>query len=154
MQELFNALRQRGIMLATAESCTGGMIAKTITDEAGSSDVFERGFVTYSNASKAELLAVPDDLLETHGAVSAEVAQAMAEGALEHSNAKIAVSCTGIAGPSGGSAEKPVGLVYIGIASAMMSAPRTFEHHFEGDRDAVRRQTVDAALKHVMECLT
>lgn len=153
MQELFKALRQRGIKIATAESCTGGMIAKTITDEAGSSEIFERGFVTYSNESKAELLAVPQDMLDTKGAVSAEVAQAMAEGALEHSNAKIAVSCTGIAGPDGGSADKPVGLVYIGVAS-VMGAPQTYEHHFTGDRDAVRSQTVDAALNHVMECLT
>lgn len=153
MQALFDALKQRGIMLATAESCTGGMIAKTVTDLPGSSDIFERGFVTYSNASKTELLAVQPELLETHGAVSAEVAQAMAEGALEHSNAKIAVSCTGIAGPGGATPDKPVGLVYIGLASRMGPA-KSFEHHFSGDRAAIRRQTVDAALDHVLKELS
>lgn len=152
MQELFEALHQRGIMLATAESCTGGMIAKTITDLPGSSEIFDRGFVTYSNESKAELLAVPEAMLAEYGAVSAQVAQAMAEGALNHSNAKIAVSCTGIAGPGGGSAEKPVGLVYIGIAS-VMGGPRTFEHHFQGNRDTIRTRTVEAALKHLLETL-
>jgi len=150
MSALFEKLKQRGLMLATAESCTGGMIAKTITDIAGSSAIFERGFITYSNESKAELLAVPEELIEKHGAVSAEVATAMAAGALEHSNADIAVSCTGVAGPGGGTPDKPVGLVYIGIASKMR-APKSFRHNFNGDRDAVRSQTVDAALSHVEE---
>ncbi len=152
MQELFDALKQRGIMLATAESCTGGMIAKTITDMPGSSAVFERGFVTYSNEAKAELLAVPYEMINEYGAVSPQVAQAMAEGALEHSNAKVAVSCTGVAGPDGGSAEKPVGLVYIGVAS-VSGVAESFEHHFSGDRDAVRKQTVEAAFQHVLDVL-
>lgn len=152
MQELFEALKRRGIMMATAESCTGGLIAKTITDLPGSSEIFERGFVTYSNQSKVELLAIPEAVIDRHGAVSAEVAQAMAEGALEHSNAKIAVSCTGIAGPGGGTKEKPVGLVYIGVASRM-GPPRTYEHSFSGDRDSIRKQCVDAALAHVLEAL-
>lgn len=150
MQALFDALKQRGLMLATAESCTGGMIAKTLTDRAGSSAIFERGFITYSNESKNELLAVSHDLLDTYGAVSAEVAEAMAAGALEHSNADIAVSCTGIAGPDGGTPDKPVGLVFIGIASQMHGV-KSHRHQFGGDRDAVRTQTVDAALRHVLK---
>ena len=152
MQALFDELKQRGLMLTTAESCTGGMIAKAVTDLPGSSAIFERGFVTYSNDSKIELLAVPEDLLERYGAVSAEVAEAMATGALVHSNADIAVSCTGIAGPDGGTAEKPVGLVYIGLASRT-GRTRHFEHRFDGDRETVRKQTVDAALEHVLDAL-
>jgi len=150
--DLFNALKQRGLLLATAESCTGGMIASTITDKAGSSAIFERGFVTYSNAAKIELLAVPHELLEEHGAVSAEVAAAMAAGALEHSNADIAVSCTGIAGPDGGTDTKPVGLVYIGLVSKSVQSA-AFEHYFNGDRNAVRKQTVEAALQHIADAL-
>lgn len=146
MQALFDVLKQRGLKLATAESCTGGMIAKTITDMAGSSAIFERGFITYSNESKTELLAVPHELIDRHGAVSAEVAEAMAAGALEHSNADIAVSCTGIAGPDGGTTEKPVGLVYIGIASKMHDV-KSHKHNFSGDREAVRRQTVEASFR-------
>lgn len=152
MQALFDALKQRGLMMATAESCTGGMIGATVTDLPGSSEIYERGFITYSNEAKQELLAVPFELLEEHGAVSPQVAQAMAEGALEHSNADIAVSCTGIAGPGGGTDTKPVGLVYIGIASRF-GTTQSFEHHFTGDRHAVRTQTVDAALNHVLNAL-
>ncbi len=150
MQALFDELKKRGLKMATAESCTGGMIAKTITDLPGSSAIFERGFITYSNRSKTELLAVPPELLDKHGAVSAEVARAMATGALEHSDADIAVSCTGIAGPDGGTKDKPVGLVYIGLAGKMIKGAKSFEHSFKGDRDAVRTQTVEAALQHVL----
>ncbi|WP_019961811.1 CinA family protein [Woodsholea maritima] len=108
--------RNAGLMLATAESCTGGLVAASLTDIAGSSDVFERGFVTYSNAAKHDLLGVSADSLADHGAVSKQVAQDMALGALENSLADIAVSITGIAGPGGGSEDKPVGLVYFGLA--------------------------------------
>lgn len=152
MQALFDLLKERKLVLVTAESCTGGMIAKTITDMPGSSAIFERGFVTYTNQSKTEMLAVPEDILAEHGAVSTPVAQLMAAGALARSYADIAISCTGVAGPSGGTESKPVGLVYIGIAMRD-SAAQAFEHHFKGDRDAVRQQTVEAALKHVMESL-
>ena len=113
---LLAACRERGLKLATAESCTGGLIAAILTEVPGSSDVFERGFVTYSNEAKTEMLGVSAALIEKHGAVSAEVARAMAEGALRNSRADIAVSVTGVAGPGGGTAEKPVGLVHFGAA--------------------------------------
>lgn len=109
--------RARGLKIATAESCTGGMVAMNLTAIAGSSDVVDRGFVTYSNAAKMAMIGVPERLLAAHGAVSAEVAAAMAEGALRASDADLAVAITGIAGPGGGSAEKPVGLVHLAAAS-------------------------------------
>ncbi|WP_342362569.1 CinA family protein [Terrarubrum flagellatum] len=112
-RETLQLARARSLMIATAESCTGGMVAMLLTDIAGSSDVFERGFVTYSNRAKQEMLGVPFDLLEKHGAVSREVALAMAEGALARSAAQLSVAITGVAGPGGGSAEKPVGLVHL-----------------------------------------
>jgi len=139
------ALRKRGWMVATAESCTGGLIAAALTSIAGSSDVVDRGFVTYSNAAKTEMLGVPDELIANHGAVSAEVAAAMATGALQTSRADVAVSVTGIAGPGGGSAEKPVGLVWFGLAT-IGSAVRSTSEVFDGDRDAVRHATVLRAL--------
>ncbi len=111
--ELLDRLRAQGLRLATAESCTGGLIAALFTEVAGSSDVVERGFVTYSNAAKTELLGVADDLLARHGAVSEPVARAMVQGALAHSHADIAISVTGVAGPGGGTDAKPVGLVHI-----------------------------------------
>lgn len=111
--ELLDRLRAQGLRLATAESCTGGLISALFTEIAGSSDVVERGFVTYSNAAKSELLGVSEDLLARHGAVSEPVARAMVQGALAHSHADIAVSVTGVAGPGGGSDAKPVGLVHI-----------------------------------------
>ena len=110
---LLAACRAKGLTLATAESCTGGMIAAILTEVAGASDVFERGFVTYSNAAKMEQLGVPAQLIATHGAVSKAVAHAMALGALVHSRAQLAVAVTGIAGPDGGTPEKPVGLVHL-----------------------------------------
>src|ERR1700685_1989219 len=112
---VLDACRRAHLTLATAESCTGGMVAAALTDIAGSSDVVERGFVTYSNAAKNELVGVPADLIERHGAVSAEVAAAMAEGALAHAPVDLAVSVTGIAGPGGATPTKPVGLVYLGV---------------------------------------
>src|SRR5262249_45856777 len=126
--------RQRGWMIATAESCTGGLIAATLTEIAGSSDVVDRGFVTYSNEAKSDLLGVPATLIAEHGAVSAEVASAMAAGALNRSRAAIAVAVTGIAGPGGGSPEKPVGLVYIGLARRDQPEPSVERHVFDGRR--------------------
>ena len=145
-EELIEHYVQAGLMLTTAESCTGGMIAAAITDIAGSSAIFDRGFVTYSNEAKTEMLGVPAALIAQHGAVSEEVARAMAQGALTHSRANFAISTTGIAGPSGGSAEKPVGTVYIGQCRKG-EAPTATLRHFSGDRAAIRAQTVQAALK-------
>ena len=138
--------RRAGTKLATAESCTGGAIAAALTDIAGSSDVFERGFVVYSNEAKTELLGVPAALIARHGAVSHEVAAAMAAGALAHSRADLAVSVTGIAGPGGGTPTKPVGLVYIGCAGRG-GVPSVERHVFAGDRAAVRAATVQRALE-------
>jgi nicotinamide-nucleotide amidase len=141
--------RAEKFMLATAESCTGGMIAAALTDIAGSSDVVERGFVTYSNAAKSEMLGVPADLIARVGAVSEEVARAMAMGALVHAPVDLAIAVTGIAGPGGGSAGKPVGLVHFGVARR--GVPTHTEHHvFPGDRDAVRRATVLRALEMLL----
>lgn len=137
--------RARGLRLATAESCTGGLIIGCLTGIAGSSDVVDRGFVTYSNASKTEVLGVAPDLIVRLGSVSAEVARAMAEGALARSNADIVVAVTGIAGPGGGSAEKPVGLVHF-ACTRRGAAMRPARHVFPGDRAAVRHATVDVAL--------
>jgi nicotinamide-nucleotide amidase len=151
--EVLAQARVKGVKIATAESCTGGLIAALLTEIAGSSDVFERGFVTYSNDAKRELLGVPDDLLATHGAVSAPVARAMAQGALRHSRADLAIAVTGIAGPGGGTAQKPVGLVH--IAAARGSALRAQEHRF-GDpgREQVRLRTVEAALHLLTDFLS
>jgi nicotinamide-nucleotide amidase len=149
--QLAQLLPSRGLMVCTAESCTGGLIAAACTDRAGSSVWFERGFVTYSNASKTDLLAVPADLIVRHGAVSQEVARAMAAGALVHAQAQLAVAVTGVAGPGGGSADKPVGTVW--LAWAMGSQVRTERQHFEGDRGAVRQATVVRALQGLIEML-
>jgi nicotinamide-nucleotide amidase len=137
--------RKAGLKVVTAESCTGGLVAAALTAIAGSSDVVERGFVTYANEAKHEMLGVGWDTLESHGAVSEPVARAMARGALTHSQAEIAVSVTGIAGPGGGSAEKPVGLVY--FAAARSGFELLAEHHvFPGDRDGIRRLATITAL--------
>jgi nicotinamide-nucleotide amidase len=144
------ACRAAGLMLATAESCTGGLIAGMLTGIAGSSDVVDRGFVTYSNQAKTEMLGVPAHLIEAVGAVSQEVAKAMAAGALAHSGAGIAVSVTGIAGPGGGSADKPVGLVWFGVARRDGTAI-TDRQVFPGDRAAVRWAAVLHALGLVLD---
>ena len=151
VQNLASALRQRGWMLATAESCTGGLIAGACTDLAGSSDWFERGFVTYSNAAKTELLGVSAELIARHGAVSEAVVRAMAEGAVRHSRAQMAVAVTGVAGPGGGSADKPVGTVWFGWC--VDGRVQTARQHFEGDRQAVRAQTVAHALAGLLQRL-
>jgi nicotinamide-nucleotide amidase len=143
---VISAFRGKDLTVATAESCTGGMIAASLTDVAGSSKVFERGFVTYSNEAKTELLGVPAAMIAEHGAVSEPVARAMAQGALAHSYADVAVAVTGIAGPGGGTAEKPVGLVYIG-AARRGSAATVERHVFGGDRADVRQATVQRALE-------
>ena len=144
-------LLTRGWMLATAESCTGGMIAAACTDLAGSSQWFERGFVTYSNAAKTEMLGVPAALIAQHGAVSEPVARAMAEGAVAHAHAQVAVAVTGVAGPTGGSADKPVGMVWFGWCVAGQTHSQV--QHFAGDRAAVRGATVWNALAQLAHLL-
>jgi len=144
------ALCARGWMIATAESCTGGLIAAACTAVAGSSDWFERGFVTYSNAAKIELLDVPAALIAAHGAVSAEVARAMADGALARSHATLAVAVTGIAGPGGGTPDKPVGTVWLALAqTGRVTAAELLQ--LGGDRSTVRELTVQHALQRLSE---
>ena len=143
---LLDRYRKAGRRLATAESCTGGMVAARLTDIAGSSDVVERGFVTYSNEAKIELLGVSAELIQHYGAVSAQVARAMAEGALAHSRADIAISITGIAGPGGAVPGKPVGLVYLAVASKGRDT-KVERQHFDGDRTAVRGAALERALE-------
>lgn len=146
-------LRAARNSIATAESCTGGLLAKCLTDISGSSDYFDRGWVTYSNAAKMAELGVEPRALTRHGAVSEAVALAMVRGALARSQAQHAVAVTGIAGPSGGSAEKPVGLVWIGWGRRQGDHHRIHatEYRFRGGRDAVRRQAVAAALKGLLD---
>ncbi|MBX6320195.1 MAG: CinA family protein [Rhodospirillaceae bacterium] len=144
-EEVIDGFRRVGWRLALAESCTGGLIAGQLTEVPGASDVVERGFVVYSNAAKVELLGVPPEVLERFGAVSAETAAAMAEGALARAHAEVALAVTGIAGPGGGSPAKPVGLVFFGLAHRGAPA-RTERHVFAGDRRAVRTASVARAL--------
>ncbi|MBG1231567.1 CinA family protein [Aestuariivirga litoralis] len=150
--ELVAELIKYKAVVATAESCTGGMVAAAITDIAGSSAIFDRAFVTYSNEAKNEMIGVPTELITAHGAVSEDVARAMAKGALAHSNATLAVAITGIAGPSGGSAEKPVGLVHFACASKA-----GYERHerqvFPGDRAAIRLAARNFALQMLGKAL-
>jgi len=144
-ESLLAACRAKGVLLTTAESCTGGLIAATLTAIAGSSDVVDRGFVTYSNEAKDELIGVPLPLIMEHGAVSDPVARAMAEGALARSRATVAVSVTGVAGPGGGSAEKPVGLVCFGLARKGLPVEGD-SVVFPGDRGAIRAAAVAHAF--------
>ena len=144
-------LKEKGARLVTAESCTGGWVAQAVTSIAGSSDWFERGFVAYSNDAKRELLGVGEDTLVRHGAVSEETAREMARGALAHSRGTIALAITGIAGPTGGTTAKPVGMVC--FAWAQDGRLRSETRHFAGDREAVRRQAVIRALEGVIEAL-
>ena len=179
VQSLGAQLLARGWMLATAESCTGGLIAAACTDLAGSSTWFERGFVTYSNAAKAQMLGIDAALIARHGAVSEPVARAMAQGALQHAYAQVALAVTGVAGPSGGSADKPVGTVWFawalpaqtsgtpasdagadladlaGRAKASAQAPMLHSEvkHFAGDRAAVRQATLRHSLRRLLELL-
>ncbi len=158
---LGDALRARGWRLATAESCTGGLLAGTCTAPAGASDWFAAGFVTYANDAKSGLLGVPAALIARHGAVSAEVAEAMARGALAHADVQLALSVTGVAGPGGGSVAKPVGTVWLGLAwvdpagaEASRVAARTECLHLDGDRAAIRAQTVAIALRRLVAAAT
>ena len=150
--EVLARCRASGLKLATAESCTGGMVATALTDIAGSSDVIERGFVTYSNAAKRDMLGVARATLGRHGAVSAETARAMARGALRRSRAQASVAITGIAGPTGGSRAKPVGLVFIAWARGGR-APDAERFDFKGGRASIRRRSVAAALQGLLERL-
>jgi nicotinamide-nucleotide amidase len=148
--EVLALCRRHGLMLATAESCTGGLVAAALTAIPGSSSVVERGFVTYSNQAKIEMLGVPAGLIEAHGAVSAEVARAMAEGAVSRSRADVSLSITGIAGPDGGTPAKPVGTVH--IAAALRGALTLHRAClFVGDRDSVREQSAMMALELLIE---
>jgi nicotinamide-nucleotide amidase len=144
-ERLLHACRQRKLKVVTAESCTGGLIAATLTAIAGSSDVVDRAFVTYSNEAKRDMIGVPWDTIMSNGAVSEPVARAMAQGALIHSDADLAVSVTGVAGPGGGTAEKPVGLVHLG-ATRKGGDTIAERHIFNGDRDGIRRVSVLTAL--------
>lgn len=144
-QSVLDLCRARGWRVATAESCTGGLVAAALTAIAGSTDVVERGFVTYSNEAKAELLGVPAATIAAHGAVSPETAAAMAQGAVARAPVDLAISVTGVAGPGGGSAEKPVGLVIFGLARRGGNC-HTERHIFAGDRDAVREAALRTAL--------
>jgi nicotinamide-nucleotide amidase len=144
-------LNAKGLMLATAESCTGGWVAQAVTTIAGSSSWFERGFVTYSDAAKREMLGVSVHTLAAHGAVSEATAREMATGALAHSRAQVAVAITGVAGPGGGTAQKPVGMVC--FAWALAGACRAETRRFDGDRNSVRRQAVMVALQGLLDSL-
>ena len=150
--QLAAALEARRWMLATAESCTGGLIAAACTERAGSSVWFDRGFVTYSNAAKTAMLGVPAELIAAHGAVSEPVACAMAEGAVRAAGVNLAVAVTGIAGPTGGSPDKPVGTVWLAWAGQDQPA-QAVRCVFEGDRAAVRQATVVRALQGLLACL-
>jgi nicotinamide-nucleotide amidase len=160
-QSLALALMERGWKIALAESCTGGLVSATLTDLAGSSDWFERGYITYSNAAKSECLNVPMEMIQSFGAVSEQVAKAMAEGARRNAHVNVALSITGIAGPSGGSRDKPVGTVCFGWAIAQeihndeLTTANTIviTKQFAGDRQTVREQARDYALSTLLELL-
>jgi len=149
--QLAAALQDRGWMLATAESCTGGMIAAACTELSGSSNWFERGFVTYSNEAKTEMLGVEPALIEAHGAVSEVVARAMAFGAVRHSRARVSVAVTGVAGPTGGSKDKPVGTVWFAFMVDGVLSSET--RRFDGGRAAVRAATVRHAFGRLLQLL-
>ncbi len=150
-QKVGAALKERGLLLVTAESCTGGWVAMQVTAIAGSSDWFERGYVTYSNAAKREELGVAEGTLKRHGAVSEQTAREMAAGALKNGRGQVALAVTGVAGPTGGSREKPVGTVCFAWARGSKISSET--RRFDGDRESVRRQSVVRALQGVLELL-
>jgi len=152
VERLASELTSHNAYIATAESCTGGWIAKVLTDMPGSSTWFEYGFVSYGNNAKATMLNVDLALIEEHGAVSSEVAEAMVVGALEASGAQLALAVTGIAGPEGGTPDKPIGTVWFAFAAVGKGVVSACQH-FEGDRDTVRRQTVSTALSGVLKYL-
>ncbi len=150
-EKLVQMLAEMGLTISTAESCTGGMLASRIIDISGASDVYSEGFITYSNDAKLKYLKVKDETLDTYGAVSKEVALQMAEGCRNETGSDVALVTTGIAGPGGGTAEKPVGLVYIGCAYKDEVISREFR--FNGDRYEIRRQAVDEAVAIAVEML-
>ncbi|MDR3492837.1 MAG: CinA family protein [Gammaproteobacteria bacterium] len=148
--EVGNHLKKHSLILTTAESCTGGGVAYHITDIPGSSTWFDRGFVTYSNSAKIQMLSVPSSTLDTYGAVSEETARAMAEGALQHSNADVSVAITGIAGPDGGTTDKPVGTVW--FAWAYKNKPTlAVLKNFSGNREEIRKKSIEVALRGILE---
>lgn len=151
LQQLADALQQRGWMLATAESCTGGMIAAACTDLPGSSNWFDRGFVTYSNDAKTEMLGVPAALIAEHGAVSEAVVRAMAKGAITHSKAQVSVAVSGVAGPGGGTPEKPVGTVWVGWC--VNGALHAQLLALQGDRAIIRTQATEWTLRQILQSI-
>ncbi len=151
LQQLTARLRERGLMIATAESCTAGLVAKLLTDPAGSSSWFDRGFVTYSNESKIEMLGVSEQTLNDYGAVSRETVREMVAGALDSSHAQAVLAISGIAGPSGGSTEKPVGTIWFAWAAGDRRVEEKMR--FDGDRDAVRTQAAQYALSGMVDVL-
>jgi nicotinamide-nucleotide amidase len=152
IKRMMEEAREKGIKIVTVESCTGGLIGKLLTDQPGASHVYERGYITYSNEGKSDLVDVPPSLLKQHGAVSEQVAIAMAEGALHRTPTQLSVSVTGIAGPDGGSAEKPVGLVYIGIAVKEGPA-KCVKCQFSGSRAEIRQKGAEKAIQMLMEAV-
>lgn len=150
-KQVGKALKAHGMMLVTAESCTGGGIAQAVTGISGSSAWFDRGFVAYSNEAKEEILGVSPETLEKHGAVSEATVREMAEGALQYSRAQVALSVSGIAGPTGGTPEKPVGTIWFAWATG--DSVQTACHHLDGDRDAIRVKAVRIALNGVINLL-
>ncbi|MCD6468762.1 MAG: CinA family protein [Thermoplasmata archaeon] len=151
LHKVSSLLKEKGLTVATAESCTGGLVAHTLTNVSGSSEYFDRGVVSYSNRAKMELLGVPSQVLEKHGAVSEETAKAMAEGVKLRSGVDVGVSTTGIAGPTGGTKDKPVGLVYIGVSTRDETVVKKFL--FKGDRLSNKESACEAALKMLFELL-
>ena len=151
---LLDAYKAKGLKIATAESCTGGLVAALLTEVSGSSAVVERGFVTYSNEAKTDLVGVPADLIAIHGAVSEPVARAMAEGALAHSRADVTVGITGVAGPTGGTATKPVGLVHFGLARKGVATLHLERRYGDLGRETIRRRAVEDALSLLEQALS
>lgn len=151
-EKIILKLKEKGMHVTCAESCTGGMIAAALVNVAGVSEVFDAGFVTYANYAKHKILGVEEEALRTYGAVSRQVARQMAEGAAKQAGAEASVAVTGIAGPDGGTLEKPVGLVYIGCS--VNGKIVVTENHFKGDRMEVRKQTTKAALELLYSCLS
>lgn len=152
VEHLSALLKNKNWKLATAESCTGGLLGAAITHRPGSSDIYECGFITYSNQSKISLLKIPESLIKSQGAVSAACAEAMAKGVINHTDANLALSITGIAGPGGGSETKPVGLVFVGYA-VKSGATGSIEFHFEGNREQIRASAATAALRKAIDMI-
>ncbi len=146
-----NVLKERGLLLATAESCTGGGLSYWLTSVPGSSEWFERGFVTYSNSAKIDMLGVSSETLEEFGAVSEEVVNEMADGALTYSAADVSIAITGVAGPGGGTPDKPVGTVWLAWSHSVTTL--TKQYHFEGDRQSIRQQAIEQALSVLLAIL-